>query len=75
MNVTLERPSTAEAADWLASDIEAYTADLVAAGMDPNAATEKARREQTELLPLGLDTPGDSSLGYQVTSQLMSKLL
>lgn len=58
MNVTLERPSTAEAADWLASDMAAYTADLVAAGMDASVATEKARREQTELLPLGLDTPG-----------------
>src|ERR1700730_16865846 len=58
MNVILERPSTAEAADWLASNVEAYTADLVAAGMDASAATEKARSEQTELLPLGLDTPG-----------------
>ena len=57
MNATLRRPSPAEADIWLAADIAHYAADLAASGMDESAA-ERARAEQAELLPDGIDTPG-----------------
>jgi ribosomal protein S18 acetylase RimI-like enzyme len=58
MNVTLQRPSPAEADTWLAAGMLAFAADLVASGMEESAAAERARSEQAELVPLGIDTPG-----------------
>jgi ribosomal protein S18 acetylase RimI-like enzyme len=58
MNVTLQRPSPTEANTWLAAGMEAFAADLVASGMDKGAAAERARNDEAELLPQGIDTPG-----------------
>ena len=55
------RPMTAsEYADWFEQSITDYAADKVASGQwTPEESLELARKELAELLPLGLETPGN----------------
>ncbi len=58
MTVRLRRPTGEEYAVWSVASFAAYVDELVASGsMSRPAAEEKARREDVELLPQGLDTP------------------
>jgi hypothetical protein len=58
MTVSLQRASPAEADAWLARGIQAYAADLALSGMDKSAAAKRARDDNAQLLPQGIDTPG-----------------
>jgi len=55
------RPMTpAEYAEWVEQSIVGYALDKVASGQwSPEASLELSRKENRELLPLGLDTPGN----------------
>jgi len=59
--VSALRPMTAsEYADWFEQSITGYAADKVASGQwTPEESLELARKELAELLPLGLETPGN----------------
>ena len=53
------RPMTREAFDaYLANSSEEYVGELVAAGMSPEAARRQGEEQLAELLPNGLDSPG-----------------
>jgi len=56
------RPMTAsEYADWVEQSITGYADDKVVSGQwTPEESLELARKELAELLPLGLETPGNS---------------
>jgi len=59
MKVTLRRPTPDEYAAWSVQELEEYIDQIVASGaLSRAAAEEQARREDAELLPQGLDTPG-----------------
>ena len=55
------RPMTpAEYAEWVEQSIAAYALDKVASGQwSAETSLELSRKENSELLPLGLDTPGN----------------
>jgi ribosomal protein S18 acetylase RimI-like enzyme len=70
MTVTLRRPTPDEYAAWSAEDFEGYIAEIVASGsLSRAAAEERARREEAELLPQGLDTPGQLIFRLEVAEQ------
>lgn len=55
----LRHPSAEEYAQWSAAALDAYVDEIVASGtMSREAAEEKGRRDEAELLPEGLATPG-----------------
>ena len=57
--MTLRRPTADEYQAWSALELEGYISEIVASGtMSCPAAEDQARREDAELLPQGLDTPG-----------------
>jgi ribosomal protein S18 acetylase RimI-like enzyme len=59
VTVTLRRPTADEYQAWSALELEEYISEIVASGSLSRAAAEdQARREDAELLPQGLDTPG-----------------
>lgn len=59
MSVSLRHPTSDEYEGWLALELEGYISEIVASGsLSREAAEDKARRENAELLPHGLDTPG-----------------
>jgi ribosomal protein S18 acetylase RimI-like enzyme len=59
VTVSLRHPSAEEYAGWSAATLDAYVDEIVASGsMSREAAEEKSRRDDTELLPEGLATPG-----------------
>jgi GNAT superfamily N-acetyltransferase len=45
---------------WLAHSTEEYVGELAAAGMTPDAAREQGEKQMAELVPDGLDSPGQS---------------
>lgn len=52
------RPMTEEGyAAWHADELDAFAAELMGSGIDPDAAAEESRRQHETLLPEGLDTP------------------
>ena len=59
--VSTLRPMTAsEYADWVEQSITGYAADKVASGQwTPEESLELTRKEIADLLPLGLETPGN----------------
>ena len=59
--VSTLRPMTAlEYADWVERSTTGYAADKVASGQwTPEESLELSRKEVAELLPLGLETPGN----------------
>ena len=59
--VSTLRPMTApEYADWVEWSTTGYAADKVASGQwTPEESLELSRKEVAELLPLGLETPGN----------------
>jgi ribosomal protein S18 acetylase RimI-like enzyme len=70
MNVTLRRPTPDEYAAWSVQELEGYIDEIVASGaLSRAAAEEQARREDAELLPQGLDTPGQLIFRLDVESQ------
>ena len=59
VTVTLRRPTPGEYQPWAALELEGYISEIVASGsLSCAAAEDQARREDAELLPQGLDTPG-----------------
>jgi ribosomal protein S18 acetylase RimI-like enzyme len=59
VTVSLRHPSAEEYAGWSAATLDAYIDEIVASGsMSREAAEEKGRRDDAELLPEGLATPG-----------------
>jgi ribosomal protein S18 acetylase RimI-like enzyme len=59
VTLTLRRPTADEYQAWSALELEGYISEIVASGSLSRAAAEdQARREDAELLPQGLDTPG-----------------
>jgi ribosomal protein S18 acetylase RimI-like enzyme len=59
VTVSLRHPSAEEYAGWSAATLDAYVDEIVASGsMSREAAEEKSRRDDAELLPEGLATPG-----------------
>lgn len=57
--MTLRRPTSDEYRAWSSLELEGYISEIVASGSLSRAAAEyQARREDAELLPQGLDTPG-----------------
>lgn len=59
MRVTLRRPAVSEFNEWSTQQLDDYIAEIVAATGAGHAEVEaRARREEAELLPDGLDTPG-----------------
>jgi ribosomal protein S18 acetylase RimI-like enzyme len=70
MTVRLRRPTPDEYAAWSAQELQEYIAEIVASGSLSRAAAEdQARREDAELLPLGLDTPGQLIFRLDVDGQ------
>src|ERR1700693_4194306 len=70
MNVTLRRPTPDEYAAWSVQELEGYIDEIVASGALSRAvAEEQARREDAELLPQGLDTPGQLIFRLDVENQ------
>src|ERR1700688_5188332 len=70
MNVTLHRPTPDEYAAWSVQELEGYIDEIVASGaLSRAAAEEQARREDAELLPQGLDTPGQLIFRLDVENQ------
>jgi ribosomal protein S18 acetylase RimI-like enzyme len=70
VTVTLRRPTPDEYAAWSAEEFEGYIAEIVASGsLSRAAAEERARREEVELLPQGLDTPGQLIFRLEVGEQ------
>ena len=67
------RPMTAsEYAGWFGQSITGYAADKVASGQwTPEESLELSRKELAELLPLGLETPGNHFFAV-VDSQAVS---
>ena len=61
MAVTLRRASAEEFEGWSAALLSAYVDEIVESGsMSREAAEEKGRRDDAELLPQGVATPGQS---------------
>jgi ribosomal protein S18 acetylase RimI-like enzyme len=59
VTVSLRRSTPDEYTAWSVVALEEYIDEIVASGgMSREAAAAKARRENDEILPLGLDTPG-----------------
>jgi ribosomal protein S18 acetylase RimI-like enzyme len=59
MSVSLSRPTADEYDAWSALELEGYISEIVMSGsLSRTAAEDQARRETDELLPQGLDTPG-----------------
>jgi hypothetical protein len=59
MSVSLRRPTSDEYEGWSALELEGYISEIVASGsLSREAAEDQARRQDAELLPQGLDTPG-----------------
>jgi ribosomal protein S18 acetylase RimI-like enzyme len=59
MSVSLRRPTSDEYDGWSALELEGYISEIVASGsLSREAAEDQARRQDAELLPDGLDTPG-----------------
>ena len=55
--MTLRRPSADEYEGWSAAQLDDYIDEIVASGaMSREAAEEKGRRDDAELLPEGLAT-------------------
>lgn len=70
MTVTLRRPTADEYDGWSAQELEGYIAEIVASGaLSCAAAEEQARREDAELLPQGIDTPGHLIFRLEVEGQ------
>ena len=66
----LRHPSAEEYASWSATALDAYIDDIVASGsMNREAAEETGRRGDAELLPEGLDTPGQLIFRVEVDAQ------
>jgi ribosomal protein S18 acetylase RimI-like enzyme len=70
MNVTLRRPTPDEYAAWSVQELEGYIDEIVASGgLSRAVAEEQARREDAEVLPQGLDTPGQLIFRLDVENQ------
>ncbi|MGA8667919.1 MAG: GNAT family N-acetyltransferase [Candidatus Dormiibacterota bacterium] len=70
MSVTLRRPTADEYAAWSAVGLEGYISEIVASGgLTRAAAEEQARREDADLLPHGLDTPGQLIFRLEAAGQ------
>jgi ribosomal protein S18 acetylase RimI-like enzyme len=70
MTARLRRPTAHEYDAWSAQELEGYIAEIVASGtLSRAAAEEQARREDAELLPQGLDTPGQLIFRLEVEDQ------
>jgi ribosomal protein S18 acetylase RimI-like enzyme len=70
MTARLRRPTADEYDAWSAHELEGYIAEIVASGTLSRAAAEgQARREDAELLPQGLDTPGQLIFRLEVEDQ------
>ncbi len=70
VTVTLRHPTGDEYDRWSVAMWEEYVDDLVASGtMTREAAQQKARREDAELLPDGLATPGQLILRVEAGGQ------
>jgi ribosomal protein S18 acetylase RimI-like enzyme len=68
--ITLRRPSADEYAGWFAESVQAYIEEIAASGaMSRAAAEEKGRRDHQQLLPHGLDTPGQSIFRVEADGQ------
>jgi ribosomal protein S18 acetylase RimI-like enzyme len=70
VTVSLRHPGAEEYARWSAAALDAYVDEIVASGsMSREAAEEKGRREDAELLPEGLATPGQLIFRVEVDEQ------
>ncbi|HEY8676886.1 MAG TPA: GNAT family N-acetyltransferase [Candidatus Dormibacteraeota bacterium] len=70
MTVTLRQPEADEYAAWKAADYSGYVEEIVASGsMSREAAEEKGRREDAELLPDGWATSGQLIFRVDVDGQ------
>jgi ribosomal protein S18 acetylase RimI-like enzyme len=70
MTARLRRPSAEEYARWSAAAFDAYVDEIVASGsMSREAAEEKGRRDDAEILPQGLATPGQLIFRVEVDEQ------
>jgi ribosomal protein S18 acetylase RimI-like enzyme len=68
--VTLRRPTAEEFEGWSTAAVHAYVEDIVGSGaMSRAAAEEKARRDHAELLPDGLETPGQLIFRIEADAQ------
>ena len=66
----LRHPSAEEYARWSAATLDAYVDEIVASGsMSRDAAEQKGRRDDAELLPEGLATPGQLIFRVEVDEQ------
>jgi|SRR5579864_836789 len=66
----LRRPTADEYAAWSTQELESYIDEIVASGsLSRAAAEEQAHREDAELLPLGLDTPGQLIFRLEVEGE------
>jgi ribosomal protein S18 acetylase RimI-like enzyme len=75
LNVTLRRPTPDEYAAWSVQELEGYIDEIVASGgLSRAVAEEQARREDAELLPQGLDTPGQLIFRLDVENQAVGWL-
>jgi ribosomal protein S18 acetylase RimI-like enzyme len=70
VTVRLRHPSAEEYVQWSAAAFDAYVDEMVASGsLSRAAAEEKGRRDDAELLPDGLATPGQLILRVEVDGQ------
>jgi ribosomal protein S18 acetylase RimI-like enzyme len=70
MTVRLRPPTPDEYAAWSVQELEGYIAEIVASGSVSRAAAEElARREDAQLMPLGLDTPGQLIFRLEVEDE------
>lgn len=70
MTLRLRHPSAEEYAQWSAAIFNAYVDAIVASGsMSREAAEEKGRRDDAELLPQGLATPGQLIFRVELDEQ------
>jgi len=70
MAVTLRRASSEEFEGWSAALLSAYVDEIVQSGsMSREAAEEKGRRDDAELLPQGVATPGQLIFRVEVDGQ------
>jgi len=70
VTVTLRHPSAEEYEGWSAAQLDTYVNEIVASGsMSREAAEEKGRRDQAELLPGGLATPGQLIVRVEADGQ------
>jgi ribosomal protein S18 acetylase RimI-like enzyme len=70
VSVTLRRPTADEYAAWSGLEREGYISEIVASGgLTRAAAEEQARREDAEILPNGLDSPGQLIFRLEAAGQ------